>query len=132
MVHYDSIRVLAIERIRELVLSDEEFAFPEGFHPVGKLEEAFDLTLVDPIAVRVHIAADQARYIEDRAWASHQSVSRGDDGSITLELESCGVADVKRWVLSLGVAHGSRSPPGWCGRWPESTSQRPSRMTTGY
>ena len=100
---YDSIRMLAVERIKELQRLDDTFQYPDDFDPDGLLESAFSLTLDDPIEAKIWFSKDQARYIEERRWAADQNIERQADGSIILTIKTSGVYDVKRWVLSFGA-----------------------------
>jgi len=100
---FGEIRVLAVERILKLTATGESFEGPAGFDPAALLETAFNLTFDDPIAVKVKISADQARYVKERRWAAKQSIVEHEDGSLTLEIETSGRWDVKRWVLGFGA-----------------------------
>lgn len=100
---FDEIRMLAVERIQEITLTDDRFAYPEDFDPDARLAEAFDLTLDDPIAARIWFSADQAKYIKERQFAQDQQITDQDDGSIILEITTSGGWDLKRWVLSFGA-----------------------------
>lgn len=100
---YGDIRVLAVERIKELVKTEDAFVYPEGFDPVERLRSAFNITMDDPIEVRIRFSAGQARYIMERQWADQQMIEEEDDGSVILTLQTSGWWDVKRWVLSFGA-----------------------------
>ena len=100
---FDNILLLAVERILKLTPSDETFTVPEDFNPDALLETAFNLTFGDPVAVKVHFSADQARYVKERRWAAAQTLTEQPDGSVILEMETSGRWDVKRWVLAFGA-----------------------------
>lgn len=53
--------------------------------------------------MKVKFSSQVARYIKERTWAPNQRiVEDAEDGSLTLEMETSGWLDVKRWVLSYG------------------------------
>ncbi|MBT0652348.1 helix-turn-helix transcriptional regulator [Geomobilimonas luticola] len=99
---FGHIRVMAVERIVKLTLTEETFSSPENFDPDALLEEAFDLVYDDPISVKIRFSADQARYIQERRWAKEQKIRKQKDGSIILEMTTSGWWDVKRWVMTFG------------------------------
>lgn len=94
---------LAVERIHALTVTDATFKAPKGFDAARLLEGAFNLTLGDPVKVKVRISADQARYVKERRWAAKQTLTDQPDGSVILEMETSGRWDVKRWVLERGA-----------------------------
>jgi len=99
---YDDIRVLAVERIKELARTEDSFIYPDDFYPEEKLRSAFNVTMDDPIKVRIRFSPDQARYIRERHWADEQVIEEEADGSVIISLQTSGWWDVKRWVLSFG------------------------------
>jgi predicted DNA-binding transcriptional regulator YafY len=102
VTRFGDIRILAVDRIHELQISDATFEIPTDFDPEMLLESAFQLTFEDPIEVEIWFAQDQARYIEERMWAKEQEIRENDDGSIILKMKTSGVFDLKKWILSFG------------------------------
>jgi predicted DNA-binding transcriptional regulator YafY len=100
---FGTILVLAVERVLKLTPTLDTFTPPEDFDPEALLETAFNLTYDDPIAVTVKFSAGQARYVKERRWAVKQAIVEHEDGSLTLEMETSGRWDVKRWVLGFGA-----------------------------
>ena len=100
---YGHIRVLAVERILKLTLTEELFDYPEDFDPDELLDGAFSIIYDDPLEVRIRFSPEIARYIRERTWAKEQKLIDGEDGSIILEMRTSGWIDVKRWVLSFGA-----------------------------
>lgn len=99
---FGDIRVLAIERIRELSFTDVTFGYPTDFDPEALLENSFGMFLDDPVKVTIRFSTDQARYIRERQWAKEQRITDNEDGSITLRISTSGWYDVKKWILSFG------------------------------
>ena len=99
---FGDILVLAVERIRKLTATDASFTYPADFAPDELLEKAFGLFYDDPLTVKVHFPAEQARFIQERRWAKDQKITTRKDGSIVLNMTTSGWYDVKRWLLSFG------------------------------
>ncbi|MBA7547093.1 hypothetical protein ES705_39495 [subsurface metagenome] len=96
------IRTIALERIRELTVTEDRFNYPEDFNPEAMLSSALTITFGDPIHVKVWFDSHQANYIRERRWAKDQSITEQDDGSIILAMSTSGYQDVKRWIMSIG------------------------------
>jgi predicted DNA-binding transcriptional regulator YafY len=94
--------MLAVERIQEIQETGISFDYPEDFNPETMLASAFDLTFDDPIQVEIWFSPNQARYIKQRQWSISQKIKEQADGSIMLSMDTSGVRDVKKWVLSFG------------------------------
>ena len=67
------------------------------------MNSAFDMVYDDPLLVKTWFSGEQARYIKERTWAPHQTISDEPDGAIILEMQTSGWWDVKKWVLSFGA-----------------------------
>jgi predicted DNA-binding transcriptional regulator YafY len=100
---YNEIRTLAVERIERLEITNIPFDYPKGFDPEKLLSSAFGIIFDRPIQVSIKFSKEVAPYIRERSWAPNQHITENElDGSIILEMETCGWLDVKRWVLSYG------------------------------
>ena len=99
---FDEIRILALERICGLELTESDFDFPEHFKPDELLGSGFDIVYDDPLEVKIWFSADQARYIKERKWAKNQRFTDQADGSLILEMKTSGWWHVKKWVMSFG------------------------------
>ena len=98
---HDSIRILSVERISDISISAEVFAEPESFDPDHILSHTFDLTLDDPVSVKIRFSERAARRVRNRRWSATQHVSEHHDGSLTLEMTTSGSDDIVRWVLGF-------------------------------
>ncbi len=99
---YGHIRILAAERIKEIIPTPATFEYPSNFDPTKDLESSFDIILEKPIQVKIWFSPDQARYIKERCWSRTQRIEDQKDVSIILWMTSAGRGDIKRWVLSYG------------------------------
>lgn len=98
----DEIYTFALERIQSLEITPEPFDYPINFNAAEFLNRPFGLFMDDCFECRIWFSARVAKYINERPWADNQKVTVNDDGSIILELQTCGWFDVKRWILSFG------------------------------
>jgi len=97
-----ALRILAVDRIQRISVTDEVFEEPTDFDPEAVLGHTFDLTLGDPVTAVIHFSPSAARRVRNRRWSATQEIEEHDDGSLTLTIETSGRDDVVRWVLSFG------------------------------
>jgi predicted DNA-binding transcriptional regulator YafY len=97
------IRVFALDRVRQLALTDESFAVPEGLNIDDFLKSSFGVFQGPPVRVKIRFAKDIAGYITERRWHPSQKVSRRPDGSVIFEAEVAGTEEIKHWVLKWGA-----------------------------
>ncbi len=100
---YDDIRILAVERINSISVTEEEFSRPDHFDPDELMEDTFGIIYDDPVKVRIQFSAKQAPYICERQWCKKQNIEKLDDGSIILTMDTSGWYDVKKMILSFGT-----------------------------
>jgi predicted DNA-binding transcriptional regulator YafY len=100
---YGDIRVLAVERINNLIMSETTFSQPENFDPDALLDNAFSIVYDEPVDVKIRFSSEVARYIKERCWAKEQIITDNADGSVVLNLKTSGWTDVKKWILSFGA-----------------------------
>lgn len=100
--YFKDIRLLAVERIKSIEMSEKSFEWPENFDPEALLNKAFGLYWDEPITAKIKFPSSQARYIRERKWAEQQKIDEMSDGSIILTIETSGRYDIKRWVMSFG------------------------------
>ena len=95
---FGSIKVVIRYRLKSRRVAD----YPDDFKPEELLEEAFGVVYDDPITVKIHFSAGQARYIRERTWAKGQKINEQKDGSIILTMKTSGWWDVRQWIFSFG------------------------------
>jgi len=101
--NHGDIRLLAVERIKNLSATSDHYEYPDDFNPDKLLESAFGLIYDDPITVKIKFTPDRARYIQERQWAKGQKIEQQKDGSIILSMNTSGWFEVKKWLLSYGA-----------------------------
>jgi predicted DNA-binding transcriptional regulator YafY len=99
----EDIRIFALDRIKELEITDESFETPEDFNIDEFMRSSFGVFHGDPVRVRIWFAADIAEYIGEKIWHNSQRLEPQKDGSIIFEAEVAGTEEIKYWVLKWGA-----------------------------
>ncbi|EGB13418.1 transcriptional regulator, putative [Pseudodesulfovibrio mercurii] len=108
---YDDIRILALERVREVAPTSDGFEEPKDFDARARLSEPFGIIADDPIEATVRVSADQARYLLERPYFRERVVAEESDGAVIVQLNTSGRHDVVKWILSLGSQAEVLGPP---------------------
>ncbi len=101
--NYDNLLTLAAERIQDLKITSQTFEPPDDLDIENRLQQAFGITLGDPIDVKVRFSAWQARYIKQRVWHPSQEIEELANGEIILFFRASGSYEIKSWILSHGA-----------------------------
>ena len=101
--YYGSIRILALERIREVEATEDDFTPPEGFDAEARLSDPFGIIVDEPFRAKIRFSEEQAPYIEERDWQGHASLAKDSDGSLLFEIETSSAFGIKRWVMGFGA-----------------------------
>lgn len=101
----DQIRIYALDRVKELELTDLHFDYPEDFKPEEYFEDCFGIIAdqsCDVETVKLKVVAGQANYL--RTLSLHQTqkeIERNDEYSIfTVRLRP--TFDFRQEILSMG------------------------------
>ena len=100
---YDNLLTLAAERIQALEITSQTFEPPNDLDIENRIQQAFGITLEDPMDVKIRFSAWQARYIKQRIWHPSQEIEELDNGEIILSFQASGFYDIKSWILSHGI-----------------------------
>jgi predicted DNA-binding transcriptional regulator YafY len=103
VAYYGSIRILALERIRELKSRPEIFTPPPDFDAARRLADPFGMVQDDPFPVRLLFSEDQAPYVRDRVWPESYCFEDLPDERLAMSFETGGLFGLKRWLLSWGA-----------------------------
>jgi predicted DNA-binding transcriptional regulator YafY len=95
---------LALERIRNLDLTEQTFTIDPGFDPKRYEAEAFGVTWEKPMTVVVRFRADQAPYVREREWHPTQQFRALEDGRLEMTFRAGGEFEIVRWILAWGDA----------------------------
>jgi len=102
VARYGSIRMLALERIKELTKLDEHFTPPADFDAQRLLDDPFGIVQGESFPVRLHFDAEQSPYIKERTWPADYVLEPLIDGSLTMSFTTGGLFALKRWIQSWG------------------------------
>lgn len=97
-----ALRLFAVERIHEVIPTEERFSLPPEFSPDWISQSLFGLLDEPPLKVRVRFSPEVAYLIKERQWHPTQSVKSLKNGSVILTLEAGGLDELASWVLSFG------------------------------
>lgn len=100
---YDDLLTLAAERIQNLEITSQTFDPPDDLDIENRIQQAYGITLEDPMDVKIRFSAWQARYIKQRTWHPSQEIEELDNGGIILSFQAGGFYDIKSWILSHGA-----------------------------
>lgn len=97
------IRIFALDRIRSVLLTKEIYKWPEGFDLEKYLNDSFEMFRGSEIQhIIIWFSPRQSRWIREKSWHPSQEIKENSDGSLILSMNTSGLQQVKRWVLSFG------------------------------
>jgi len=96
---YEKFRLLAIQRIRKLVLSDEKFIKDQYFDPKLFWQNKFGLFSADQVDVKLQFSKEVRHHIEGRTWHHSQSMSADKKGQVTLKMKVGVSPELISWIL---------------------------------
>jgi len=94
-----TIRILALERLHELSVSEDRFDPPPGFSAQERLSDPFGIVQDEATAVVLLFAAWQAPYVKERAWPPTYRFIDRPDGRLEMRFVTRGIYGLKRWIL---------------------------------
>ena len=98
----DSIRLFAVERIKEAKLTDEVFAIPSNFSMAAMERRRFGLIDESPQKVRIAFNKDVAYLLKERQWHPTQALTSGQNGKVEMTFYAGGHDEIAAWILSWG------------------------------
>jgi predicted DNA-binding transcriptional regulator YafY len=101
--HSDEIRTFAVDRIREVRTTEEEFRIPASFDFDAYTATSFGVVAEPAVAVRIRFDRSWAMHVEEHSWHPSQELERNRDGSVDLLMEVGGTTELRNWVLSFGA-----------------------------
>ncbi len=99
----DAMRTFLLDRIQRVKVLEERFEVPDDFDAEAFLEESFGITHEGKTeTVKIEFAAAAARPIQERTWHPTQRIEKRPGGAIVLTMETAGLEEIFRWVMSFG------------------------------
>ncbi len=96
-------RVFALDRIRNLEITERVFTIPEDFNLDDYMSGSFGAYCGIPEKVKIIFSPEIAGYIEEKVWHTSQQITRQADGSIIFEATVAVNEELENWVLSWGA-----------------------------
>jgi predicted DNA-binding transcriptional regulator YafY len=110
----EDIRIFALDRIKTIEFTDEDFEMPGDFNIDDFMKSSFGVFQGESVNVRIWFAADIADYICEKIWHDTQNIEPQADGSIIFEAEVAGTEEIKFWILKWGAKARVLSPESLC------------------
>ncbi len=107
----EDFRIFVLDRMEDLVLSEESFKRREDFALDDYLKHSFGVMRDAVVNARVWIDAREARFVAEKIWHESQKIKNNADGSIEISFQVAGFIELKQWVLALGPAAQVLDPP---------------------
>ena len=96
------IRIFALDRIKMLHQTDEDFVIPEDFKLEDFLKPSFGVYQGEEQKVRIWFSAEIAGYIKEKIWHESQKLIPQKDGSVIFEAQVAGTDEIRFWILNWG------------------------------
>lgn len=96
------IRTFAVERIKNVEVTEGMFELPQSFSLADRFEQGFGLIEEPPREVKIWISPDWAYFVKERSWHPTQALHPQKDGSVILTMRCGGLDELTSWVLSFG------------------------------
>jgi predicted DNA-binding transcriptional regulator YafY len=108
----DDIRIFALDRIRDLTVTDCRFERPANFNPDDYLGDSWGIERGEMFQLELVFDSHQARWIRERQWHAGQILKELPDGRLYFSAPAEGVEEIKQWILGFG-SHVEVIGPGW-------------------
>ena len=96
------IRTFAVERIKNVEITEGMFELPQSFSLAERFEQGFGL-IEEPLQeVKIWISRDWAYFVKERSWHPTQTLRTQKNGSVILTMRCGGLDELTSWILSLG------------------------------
>jgi predicted DNA-binding transcriptional regulator YafY len=96
------IRTFAVERIKNVEVTEGMFELPQSFSLAERFEQGFGLIEEPPQQVKIWISSNWAYFVKERRWHPTQALHPQKDGSVILTMRCGGLDELTSWILSLG------------------------------
>lgn len=96
------VRVFAVERIKEIEVTEALFEIPGSFSLLERFGRSFGM-IDEPLhEVKIWVSPEWAYYVKERRWHPTQTLQSQKDGSVILSMRCGGIDELTAWVLSFG------------------------------
>ena len=99
----NAVRIFAVHRFLTATLTDDKYAPRGEARSAAALKHAFRVWRGNNVEmVRIRFSRATAQEVRERTWPPHQRIEEEPGGTLVLELEVSGTAEVARWVMGFG------------------------------
>jgi predicted DNA-binding transcriptional regulator YafY len=98
-----AIRTFAIERLSNVLTTNQRFTVKEDFDFETFKRTAFPVHGGEPQLIRIRFSPDQAPYVMERHWHDSQKMISQENGGVIMELQVANLWEVKRWLIGWGA-----------------------------
>jgi predicted DNA-binding transcriptional regulator YafY len=105
------VRTFALERFRQIRVTDDTFEPPADFDLERYLAGCFGLFRGRPVRVKLRLSRNVARYVAERQWHPTQQIAPHLTGELDLSLQVPICPELTRWILSYGKDVEVLAPP---------------------
>jgi len=98
----NEVRIFALDRIKMLHQTNENFEVPKDFNPDDFMGSSFGVYQGPTIKIRVWFHPDVAGYIKEKIWHESQKIHSQPDGSIIFEAQVAGTDEIRFWIMTWG------------------------------
>jgi predicted DNA-binding transcriptional regulator YafY len=98
----NEVRIFALDRIKMLHQTRENFEVPEDFRLENFMGSSFGVYQGPPVHIKVWFHPDVAGYIKEKIWHESQQIHPQPDGSIIFEAQVAGTEEIRFWIMTWG------------------------------
>jgi predicted DNA-binding transcriptional regulator YafY len=105
------LRKYAVERIRQVEVTDELFAMRTELLRRVVTQRAFGLIEDPAMNIRIRFSRKVAYLLKERMWHPTQKIQPLGNGDVLLTMQAGGSQEILRWILSWGATATVLAPP---------------------
>ncbi|MGH7847926.1 MAG: helix-turn-helix transcriptional regulator [Candidatus Binatia bacterium] len=102
-------RSFAVERIRQVELTEETFAVRKDFS--ARKPRGFGIMEAAPQTIRIRFSRPVAHFVKERQWHPTQTIEEIDGGDVIVTMHAGGLDEIAAWALSWGEDATVLEPP---------------------
>jgi proteasome accessory factor B len=98
----NGITTFKLNRIREVIILDEDFDIPEDFNIENLLESSWGVMWGESIEVKLKFSPEVTRRVKETVWHQSQQIQDLPDGSCILTLQVGSALEMTPWIRGWG------------------------------
>ena len=95
--------LIAIQRIKNMEITDRSFEFPANYDFEKKFNENFGVIKEDAFDVAIEFSGFAANYVNERIWSPDQKITKKKGDKIKLAFTASSAPELISWILSFGA-----------------------------